>query len=109
MDKQNFKTKWNWGAFVNPIGFSCGNRTYLGLLTLVPIFNIIWVFVLGAKGESWALDNRNNNYRDEEEFRKVMDTWKRAGFVQFLIGVGSFIIYLIILSMFFSTLTNLSN
>lgn len=85
MEKQEFTTKWNWGAFVNPISFGVGNRAYLCLLTLIPVFNIVWIFIVGAKAESWALDNSENKYRDEEEFRKVMDTWKRGGFVQFII------------------------
>lgn len=96
MEKQNFETKWNWGAFVNPIGFGIGNRAYLGLLAFVPLLNIIWIFISGAKAESWALSNPNNSYRDEEEFRNVMDSWKRAGFVQFLIILAIFVLYIIV-------------
>ncbi|MCL2112802.1 ribonuclease G [Lactococcus protaetiae] len=102
MEQQNFTTKWNWGAFIDPIGFAIGNRAYLGLLALIPILNIVWIFISGAKGEQWALSNHNNEYRDEEEFRKVMDSWKRAGFVQFLIFVGVLVLYLIIMILAFS-------
>ena len=45
----------------------------------------------------WALENRDNKYRDEEEFRKVMDGWNRAGFVAFIIGIVLFVIAILIL------------
>lgn len=96
MENKNFTTKWNWGAFIDAFGFGIGNRAYLCLLVLIPIFNLIWIFVAGAKAEQWALNNPDNNYRDEEEFRKVMDSWKRAGFVQFLIFIAIIVLYIII-------------
>lgn len=100
MEKQNFETKWNWGAFVDTLGFSIGNRAYLGLLTLIPVFGLVWVFITGFKGEQWALENKENSYRDEEEFRKVMDSWKRAGFVQFIIYIALFVLYFILFYFF---------
>ncbi|MCT0016603.1 ribonuclease G [Lactococcus lactis subsp. lactis] len=96
MDTQKFDTRWNWGAFIDPFGFGIGNRAYLCLFVLIPIFNIIWIFVSGAKAESWALNNSTNTYRDEEEFRNVMDSWKRAGFVNFLIFVVIFVLYILL-------------
>lgn len=100
MEKQKFETKWNWGAFVDAVGFSIGNRAYLGLLTLIPIFGLVWAFVTGFKGEQWALENKDNSYRDEEEFRQVMDSWKRAGFVQFIILIAILVLYLILFYFF---------
>ncbi|MCT4414480.1 hypothetical protein EFO43_01540 [Lactococcus cremoris] len=98
------KTKWNWGAFALTMWFGIANRAYLGLLillTLVPwvgwIFGIVWMIVFGFHGEKWALENRDNKYRDEEEFRKVMDGWNRAGFVAFIIGIVLFVIAILIL------------
>lgn len=96
MEKQNFETKWNWGAFIDPIGFGIGNRAYLCLLAFVPLLNIVWIFISGAKAEAWALANSTNEYRDEKEFRNVMDSWKRAGFIQFLIVLAIIIIYIVI-------------
>lgn len=106
MENQNFKTKWNWGAFMNPIGFGVGNRAYLCLLVLVPILNVIWIFVSGAKAEAWTLNNPGNHYRDEEEFRNVMDSWKRGGFVQFLISIASLLLYILLIFGFGISLTN---
>lgn len=110
MENQNFKTGWNWGAFVDAFGFGIGNRAYLCLLVLIPIFNIVWVFISGAKAEQWALRNPDNHYRDEEEFRTVMDSWKRAGFVQFFIVIAVLILYFVLAAaiggLVFSNLTS---
>ena len=103
-NQDEIKTKWNWGAFALTMWFGIANRAYLGLLillTLVPwvgwIFGIVWMIVFGFNGEKWALENRDNKYRDEEEFRKVMDGWNRAGFVAFIIGIVLFVIAILIL------------
>ncbi|MFC4653167.1 hypothetical protein ACFO26_09655 [Lactococcus nasutitermitis] len=89
-----FKTKWNWGAFSMPLVFGIAHRSYLGLLVLlgmVPfigwIFGFVWMIVFGINAEKWTLNNLDNHYRDEEEFRKIMDTWNLAGIVVFIIGV----------------------
>ncbi|MCT1192979.1 hypothetical protein EFL98_10670 [Lactococcus lactis] len=103
-NQDEIKTKWNWGAFALTMWFGIANRAYLGLLillTLVPwvgwIFGIVWMIVFGFNGEKWALENRDNKYRDEEEFRKVMEGWNRAGFVAFIIGIVLFVIAILIL------------
>lgn len=103
-NQDEIKTKWNWGAFALTMWFGIANRAYLGLLillTLVPwvgwIFGIVWMIVFGFNGEKWALENRDNKYRDEEELRKVMDGWNRAGFVAFIIGIVLFVIAILIL------------
>lgn len=92
--KSEFTPKWNWGAMAMPIFFGVANRSYLGLLSLLAlipwigwIFGIVWAIVFGINGERWALQNPDNNYRDEEEFRKVMDGWNRAGLVAFIISI----------------------
>lgn len=76
--------------------FGTFDSTYFG--TWVGwIFGIVWMIVFGFNGEKWALENRDNKYRDEEEFRKVMDGWNRAGFVAFIIGIVLFVIAILIL------------
>lgn len=103
-NQDEIKTKWNWGAFSFPMWFGIANRAYLGLLILIGlipwigwIFGIVWMIVFGFNGEKWALENRDNKYRDEEEFRKVMDGWNRAGFVAFIIGIVLVVIAILIL------------
>ena len=105
--KSGINPKWNWGAMAMPVFFGIANRSYLGLLSLlvfIPwlgwIFGIVWAIVFGINGERWALQNPDNHYRDEEEFRKVMDGWNRAGLVAFIIGA----IVIVLLLLFFMIL-----
>lgn len=74
---------WNWGAFMFSFVWGIGNRTYLPLLTLIPVFNIFWVFVVGFKGNGWAW--QKGNYHDVATFQAVQKTWNRAGLVQFIL------------------------
>lgn len=74
---------WNWGAFMYSVFWGFGNKTYLPLLTLVPVFGLIWVFVVGVKGNEWAW--KNGNYTDVATFRAVQETWNRGGLVMFIL------------------------
>ncbi len=105
--KSGITPKWNWGAMAMPVFFGVANRSYLGLLSLLAfipwigwIFGIVWAIVFGINGERWALQNPDNHYRDEEEFRKVMDGWNRAGLVAFIIGA----VVIVLLLLFFMIL-----
>lgn len=104
-DSAMITTKFNWSAFVNPFTFAIGNRAWLGLLVLIGIvpiigwiFWLVWIFVSGFNGEKWALNNSENHYRDEAEFRLVMSTWNRAGLVNFIIAVAGIVIYIIFIA-----------
>lgn len=76
---------WNWGAFMYNIFWGVGNKTYLPLLCLIPLFNIIWVFVCGIKGNEWAW--KKGDYKDTETFLAVQKTWNRAGVFQFVVAI----------------------
>jgi len=78
---------WNWGAFMYSILWGFGNKSYLPLLMLIPVFNIFWIFVVGIKGNEWAW--KNGDYTDVRTFKAVQATWNRAGFVMFMIMVLS--------------------
>ena len=41
--------KWNWGAFMMNIMWGIGNKSYLTLLCLIPLFNIVWIFICERK------------------------------------------------------------
>lgn len=86
---------WSWGAFMHNIIWGIGNKTYLPLLCLVPIFNIIWVFVCGAKGHEWAWRDGGYEYSDIETFKRVQGTWDRAGFVQFIFSIVMIVLYIL--------------
>lgn len=92
VDKRDV-SKWNWGAFMMPVIWGFGNKSYLPLLTLIPVFGFIWVFIVGAKANQWAW--QNNQYRDVEEFTRVQETWNRAGFVIILLYIIAFILFFV--------------
>ncbi len=85
--------RWNWGAFSLNIIWGIGNRSYLTLLMLIPIFNLVWMFICGAKGNEWAW--KNGNYKTVEEFWMVQSTWNRAGFVFFIIWLIEIVLMVI--------------
>jgi hypothetical protein len=76
--------RWNWGAFLLNWIWGIGNQTYIALLTFIPLFGIIWMFVLGAKGSAWAW--RNGRWDSIEHFKRVQRRWAIAG-VAVWIGV----------------------
>ena len=75
---------WNWGAFLLNIIWGIGNRTYIALLMFVPFVNLVMAFVLGAKGNEWAWQNRQ--WESVEQFKAVQKAWAIWGFV--ILGVG---------------------
>lgn len=87
-------SKWNWGAFLFNIWWGIGNRAYLSLLCLIPIFGFIWIFVCGAMGNKWAW--QSGNYHDVDLFHAVQEPWNRAGKVYFIISIIILVLYLII-------------
>lgn len=86
--------KWNWGAFVLTIFWGIGNKTYLPLLCLIPVFNVIWVFVCGAKGNEWAW--KSGMFSDLETFRATQATWNRAGLVVFILILSLVVLYILL-------------
>ncbi|AOR22624.1 ribonuclease G [Clostridium taeniosporum] len=88
--------KWNWGAFMLNIFWGIGNNSYLPLLCLIPFFNIIWMFVCGAKGNQWAWNK--GNYSSAEEFLLVQKTWNKAGLAYFIFTVVIILLYIFIFS-----------
>lgn len=94
----NFATEemafhWNWGAFFFNILFGFANKAWLTFLCFIPVFNIVWIFVCGAKGEKWAWES--GEFNNEESFRATMRSWNRAGILQLILVVISLVICLI--------------
>jgi hypothetical protein len=80
--------RWNWGAFLLNWIWGIGNNTYIALLTFIPLFGIIWVFVLGAKGSAWAW--RNGRWDSVEHFKRVQRRWAIAGAI---IWIGGLVLF----------------
>lgn len=85
--------KWNWGAFMFNMVWGIGNYNYLPLLCLIPVFNVIWVFVCGAKGNEWAW--KSGKFNNVEDFLATQETWNRAGLVFFIINLVIVVIYIL--------------
>ncbi len=69
--------KWNWGAFFMTWIWGLGNRTYVGLLGLIPVVNLVMAFILGAKGNEWAW--KNKKWENAEQFTRVQGLWTAFG------------------------------
>ncbi|GEP19492.1 hypothetical protein [Pediococcus argentinicus] len=95
---------WNWGAFMYNIMWGIGNRTYLPLLCLIPVFNIVWIFIVGFKGNGWAW--QKGDYKDVETFKAVQKTWNRAGLFQFIISIAIFVLYTVFVVFFIGNAYN---
>lgn len=93
---------WNWGAFMFNGWWGIGNRTYLPLLCLIPVFNLVWIFVCGFKGNEWAW--QKGDYQDIETFLAVQKTWSRAGFVYFILFIVIIILYFLIFATMIASL-----
>lgn len=78
--------RWNWGAFLLNWIWGIGNNTLVALLALVPVVNIVMMFVLGAKGGEWAW--RNTRWESIEHFQRVQRNWAIAGVVTWLALIG---------------------
>ena len=68
---------WSWGAFFLNWIWAIGNRSWIGLLTLVPYVGWIMVFWLGFKGREMAW--KNKQWDSLEHFNRVQRTWSQWG------------------------------
>lgn len=80
--------RWNWGAFFLNWIWGIGNSTFIALLALIPMVNIVMMIVLGFRGSRWAW--RNRYWRDAEHFRRTQRRWAIAGALIWLAVIGVF-------------------
>ena len=76
---------WSWGAFFLNWIWAIGNKTWIGLLCLIPYIGFVMAFILGFKGREWAW--KNNDWDSVEHFNRVQKRWSFWGV---LICVGVF-------------------
>lgn len=91
--------KWNWGAFMFNAIWGIGNYNYLPLLCFIPLFNLVWVFVCGIKGNEWAW--KSGRFTNLDDFIATQETWNRAGRICFFIMLGIIVLYILLISLFF--------
>ena len=86
---------WSWGAFVLTWIWGVCNGVLISLLCFIPVFGIVWAFILGAKGNEWAW--RNKKWDSIEHFKKTQRTWAKWGIGIALGGILLAIIIVIII------------
>jgi len=83
---------WSWGGFLWGWIWAIGNKTWIGLLALVPYIGLIMNIILGIYGREWAW--RNKKWDSIEHFKKVQRNWAKW----WLILLGGGLIFIPILS-----------
>jgi len=69
---------WSWGAFLITWIWAIGNRTWIGLLALVPYLGIGVAIWMGCKGREMAW--KNGTWDSVEHFNQVQRSWSQWGF-----------------------------
>jgi ABC-type spermidine/putrescine transport system permease subunit II len=81
--------RWNWGAFLLHWIWGIGNNTLIALLMFVPLVNVVMVFILGAKGSTWAW--RNKRWQSVEQFKDTQRKWAIWGLVVYSLLIALFV------------------
>ncbi len=68
---------WSWGAFCLNWIWAIGNKTWIGLLALVPYVGLVVAFILGIHGRRWAWQNKR--WEDLDHFLRVQKRWSFWG------------------------------
>lgn len=84
---------WNWGAFFLNWIWGIGNNTKIAFLTWIPGANLVLIFMLGARGNEWAWQNKRWN--SVEHFQKIQKLWALWGFILFVLGMLVLLIVII--------------
>jgi hypothetical protein len=78
---------WSWGAFFLSWIWALGNKTWIGLLALIPYIGFIMAIILGIKGRQWAWQNKR--WDSVEHFQRVQKKWSFWGV---LLVVGTMVL-----------------
>jgi hypothetical protein len=73
---------WSWGAFLWSWIWAISNRTWIGLLALIPYLGFIFAIYLGIKGRELAW--RNKRWENLEHFNRVQRAWSRWGAIIYI-------------------------
>jgi hypothetical protein len=76
---------WSWGAFLLNWIWSASNRTYIGLLALVPYVGFLMSIYLGIKGRELAWQNKR--WDSVEHFNSAQRRWSIWGLI-LVVGVA---------------------
>lgn len=87
---------WSWGGFLWGWVWAIGNKTWIGLLSLIPCIGLIMNVILGIYGREWAW--KNKHWDSIEHFKKVQRNWAKWGFIIFSGLAAIYVLSLIVLS-----------
>lgn len=68
---------WSWGAFLLNWIWAIGNRTWVGVLAVIPYVGFIIAIILGFKGREWAW--KNKKWESLDHFNKTQHIWSVWG------------------------------
>jgi len=85
---------WSWGAFSLNWIWAIGNKTYIGLLALVPYIGFIMAVILGIKGREWAWQNKR--WASVEHFQSVQKRWTIWGLVLLILPIAGIVAAIVI-------------
>lgn len=81
---------WSWGAFWLNCIWAIFNKTWIGLLALIPLVNLVMMVILGLKGREWAW--KNGTWSSIEHFNRVQKKWSLAAWIvvaaSFILGIA---------------------
>jgi hypothetical protein len=89
---------WSWGAFFLSWIWAIGNKTWIGLLALIPYVGIVMAFVLGIKGRQWAWENKQ--WESLDHFLHVQKRWSFWGVIVVVVPAVLGIIAAIVIPIF---------
>jgi len=92
--------KWNWGAFFMTWIWGLGNNTYIALLAIIPVVNLVMAFILGAKANQWAW--KNKKWENAEQFTRVQELWTAFGLGLFAGCAVTMILVIVVLIVTFN-------
>lgn len=89
---------WSWGAFLLNWVWAIGNKTWIGLLAIVPYLGIIMAIILGFKGREWAWQNKK--WESIEHFNTIQKKWAFWGVMLLVVPAVLGILAAIFIPMF---------
>ncbi len=85
---------WSWGAFVFGWFWAVCNKTWIGLLALLPGIGFVMHIILGFKGREWAW--QNDQWDSVEHFQKVQRRWSLWAIGIVLVFIGLFVLMIFV-------------
>ncbi len=82
---------WNWGAFWWSWIWGIAHTVWIALLALC--LGIIWMIVLGVKGNEWAWQHRQ--FDSGEQFKQTQAVWSKWGWILFFVWLAIGVVWMI--------------